>query len=114
MLFVTGGIAVGENRFSTSFNCPACGPGSLTPSTTSTHTVFGAGPAGGAGLEWMVLPNVSIKAEYLYVNLASLDSALIFNPSTANMGVLRSTVDNGEHVVRFGINYHFGAPTPLP
>jgi outer membrane protein OmpA-like peptidoglycan-associated protein len=116
MLFATAGIGVADNTFNTSFICPTCVPGAMN--LRHSHNVFTAGPVGGGGLEWMVLPNWSIKAEYIYASLSSLDSSVTFlfpPPSFPASGTtLRSTLANTEQMVRVGINYHFAPPPPPP
>jgi outer membrane immunogenic protein len=68
----------------------------------------------GGGLEWMFMPNWSLKGEYLYYDLGSLAwnntpivhddretaGAQVINNSSTSMSF------NG-HIVRAGINYHF-------
>ncbi len=73
----------------------------------------------GGGLEWMVSPNWSVKAEYLYYELGrvtfgvgglttTISGTTIFtDPATA------STRFNG-HIVRVGLNYQFNWWNPGP
>ena len=62
----------------------------------------------GGGLEWMVAPHISIKAEYLYADLSS-------GGMTGGWGW-----DYGYHfhpqvnIVRAGVNYHFNWAAPAP
>jgi outer membrane protein OmpA-like peptidoglycan-associated protein len=119
LLFVTGGIAVGETQLSSAFICPTCAPAAPSAAagpTSQSHQTFNAGPAGGGGIEWMVLPNWSIKAEYIYANLSSSSTGIIYNyggfgPPSSTM---RSTVNNAVQTARVGINYHFAPPPPPP
>ena len=69
----------------------------------------------GGGIEWMAMPNWSIKAEYLYYDLgnASATAVNVLYPS-AGRGLTTeiqnvsnfSTRFNG-NIVRAGVNYHF-------
>jgi outer membrane immunogenic protein len=88
------------------FSCDANGPDCFLGS--SSGAAFGW-TAGGGG-EYAVWDNVSLKAEYLYVNLGSAKNVDVvavngegFIPSSFTAGYSR--VDF--HVVRFGLNYKF-------
>lgn len=91
-LFVygTGGFAYGEVRreFFGDFR--------------NTNTGWTAG--GGAEYAPAFLPNVSVKAEYLYTDLRANDGGLFF----ANNGRLKF------HTVRAGLNYHVNLFAPAP
>jgi outer membrane immunogenic protein len=82
--YVTGGFAWGNASISTTF-------GGATASVNDTY----AGWTIGAGAEYAVLDNLSIKGEYLYTDFGAADfgSGVNFN--------LKS------HVVRTGVNFHF-------
>ena len=122
LLYVTGGFAfahAGQNAAFIStvtstntgggfgFGCIAgqpCFQGSADRSTVG-WTV-------GAGTEWAVSANVSLKAEYLYarfggnsITMQAVDG-LGFTPSS-----FQTTYDRFDlQVARIGINYHFNAP----
>src|SRR6266852_5522377 len=85
--FVTGGLAVGDIKASTPFF-----PGGST--TTAGWTV-------GGGLEFAVVSNVTLKAEYLYVDLGSFNCGL-------NCGLPPgSNVSFTTNVFRGGANLRF-------
>ena len=86
MPFVTAGVAVGNTTVSETT------PGNVVTSQTNTHI----GWAIGAGLEAAATDNITIKAEYLYVDLG----AKTFAPSG---------IDAGQRfgLIRAGINYKF-------
>lgn len=73
------------------------------------------GYTAGGGLEWMAMPNWSIKAEYLYYDLGNASATAVntLYPS-AGRGLITeiqnvsnfSTRFNG-NIVRAGVNYHF-------
>jgi len=95
MPYVTGGLAVGEVQ---AFD-------SLTPASGSA---FRTGWTGGAGIEALVFPHVTLNVEYLYMDLGS---AQLFNI------VLRvpETVSFKNNIIRAGINYQFfGSDPPRP
>ena len=121
LLYGTGGLAYGQVSTTTSVfqaNLP------LTPSFGSAGTVNATrvGWTAGGGLEWMIMPNLSLKAEYLYYNLGSVTNnlgALTFIESDApaplqySSGVTSRTRFNG-NIVRAGIDYHFDWARSLP
>jgi outer membrane immunogenic protein len=88
--YATGGLAVGQVYAATD-------PGNANGGTTSR-----AGYAVGGGLEAMLLPNLTAKAEYLYVDFGTMTGLFIRNP-----GAFRFDVDMRAHILRVGLNYKF-------
>ncbi len=62
----------------------------------------------GGGVEWMVAPNISVKAEYLYADLSSGGTTGGFGWNYGNH--LHPEVN----IVRAGVNYHFNWAAPAP
>jgi outer membrane immunogenic protein len=72
----------------------------------------------GGGLEWMFMPNWSVKGEYLYYDLgtATWNSDPVYtvanhfqtSTSVANSLIAQSTTRFDGHIARAGVNYHFG------
>jgi outer membrane immunogenic protein len=91
--YVTGGLAVadlhGAENGSTAFG-----------SGSSTVTGWTAG----GGLEWMVVPHWSIKAEYLYTDLGNHS---IFTDTFLPTGSASEHDRFNANIFRGGINYHF-------
>jgi outer membrane immunogenic protein len=138
LIYGTGGLAYGgfrnnnNNSFIVQAELGCTGPG------TSCVGVLGNGNNGsnnrvgytlGGGLEWMFLPNWSLKAEALYYDLGrnNNNNAQVLNViCNANCGVpggvlgsslitQNNTRTNGV-IARAGINYHFSwgaAPAPV-
>jgi outer membrane immunogenic protein len=116
LTYITGGLAYAEAELNSTItqnvvgNAPFTGP--YTAVGTSQVVRFGA--TIGAGVEWMVIPNWSVRAEYLYMGLglstASVNSTLI-NPSTNGGNLSSATVVTSarfnDNIVRGGVNYHF-------
>lgn len=111
LLYVTGGLAVGEVKFSTQTTATAqlFGPG-VNSTTPIGAAVTLAGPVlsgsstrvgwtVGAGLEKKFTPNWSAKAEYLYMDLGSQT----YFGGTAD----EVRVKFHDHIARVGINYQF-------
>jgi outer membrane immunogenic protein len=109
LVYGTGGLAYGEvlTSFSTIINGIACGPGftCATGSTSSTR----AGWTAGAGAQWMISPNWSVKAEYLFVDLGSQS---VTAQSTAPGYFFTARDPFRENVVRVGFDYKFDMFAP--
>ena len=116
LVYVTGGLAFANARSNTGIAQNVTSAGGLGPYATAgqaTQEVFG--PTIGAGVEWKWTANWSVKAEYLYVDLAELSyntNALISpfagagggNFSVANVN---QTVHIHDNIARVGVNYRF-------
>ncbi|QKC86387.1 porin family protein [Mesorhizobium sp. NZP2077] len=88
--YVTGGFAVG--RVKGSADLGACGGGA-----TCGYSDTRWGWSAGAGVEWAMNQHLSLKAEYLHVDLGKPDFEVV---STTSDAIKLDTV-------RVGINYHF-------
>ncbi|MEQ8166497.1 outer membrane protein [Pelagibacterium sp.] len=84
MPYVTGGIAFGDVGYQQE---TVAGP-------IISESEYGWGLAAGAGIEAMAANNLSLKAEYMFVNFGD------FNLSN-------TSVDANAHTARAGINFHF-------
>jgi outer membrane immunogenic protein len=84
LLYGTGGLALADTKISAT----ALG---VTLSDSQVQTGWTAG----AGVEWMLMPRWSLKAEYLY---RRFDNTTAFGVSTGTLAV-----NSGQ----FGVNYHF-------
>jgi len=116
LLYGTGGLAVGEVKFSTQTNIAAqlFGPGSTgtipaSPVVTTVGTALSesqtrVGWTLGAGLEKKFNQNWSAKLEYLYVDFGT---KTYFGGTTNAMDV-----SFHDHIFRGGFNYAFN-PTPV-
>jgi outer membrane immunogenic protein len=89
MPYVTGGVAIGNSTVSLT------DPANVVTSQTNTHL----GWTIGAGLEAAATDNITIKAEYLYVDLGAKTY------TTAPGGNIDATQRFG--LIRAGINYKF-------
>ncbi|MGA7808308.1 outer membrane protein [Bradyrhizobium sp.] len=109
LLYATGGMAVGDVSLATSFvptgilggNCinSSCGVGSASATKV--------GATVGAGLEYALSNHISIKAEYLYVDLGHTSTTF---PLTLAVSQMAANSSYQEHVVRAGVNFKLGAP----
>lgn len=105
LLYGTGGFAYGgvKNRvFDNLAVVPPLGTVTMQRSATETGYVVGA------GVEYLIAPHWSFKAEYQYIDLGSYNlSSTEVPPSgiTFTSGKLENTFNT----VRAGVNYHFGS-----
>lgn len=101
LLYFTGGLAYGGVHDSLTLT-PAAGASS-TVSRDGTNT----GYVLGGGVEHLLNPSWSVKAEYQYIDLGS-DK---LSATAGNPGYTASAALDAEHVyntVRLGLNYHIG------
>ncbi len=122
LIFATGGFAFGRvrneadyrNNSGASFFVDglvfgyACGSyvACFAGSRSSTETGWTAG----AGAEWMLWRNLSLKAEYTYINLGHFSYNLVATSVPRAIHVassMRISSDLEYHFVRAGLNWHF-------
>ncbi len=106
--YITGGLSYGQVHAN---GVDSVG-GFLFPTSASN---WQAGWNVGAGIEWAVFNNVSVKAEYLYSSL----QRHAWRGESASPGAFRTFQGNGfdTHIARIGLNYQiksFGALIGLP
>lgn len=90
LLYGTGGFALADTKLSATF-------AGLGISDSQTQTGWTAG----AGIEWMFMPHLSFKAEYLYRSFSSVNFFTAQVPGGLASGTLN--INSGQ----VGINYHF-------
>jgi len=110
MLYATGGLAYGEVQMGgtrivagTVFGLP------LSSSTLLGHSQINAGWTVGAGVEAALIGNWTWKAEYLYVNLGSLDDPDVPAPAITSVtgGQTLTRTKFSDNIIRAGLNYKF-------
>jgi outer membrane immunogenic protein len=103
LFYVTGGLAYGESQHSITMFGPT-GNVQFAGDKSDTKT----GYAVGAGIEYAVTNNVTLKGEYLFYDLGSdtVNVAVIPGSGGAGTGYNSHYDDNG-HIVRVGFNYKF-------
>ena len=118
LLYGTAGLAFADHEFAQGYtiqnfpsNCSA--PCSLTVAAVGSVSRVAAGFAVGAGLEWRIIAPLSVKFEYLYVDLgkADFDTALQ-HPNEAFTAHHESKVTAS--LFRAGLNWRFWWPEPGP
>jgi len=115
LLYVTGGLAVGQvdtnftlTRTSTGLGVPIA-PLIIATSatTTASATATRVGWTVGAGGEWAFWGNWSVKLEYLYVDLGTVSDTFTGLGAFTMLATSSHVTDN---IARVGLNYRFGAP----
>ena len=85
--------------------CPGAGSGSAIMGRTSTASTFGSGWAAGGGIEWAFAPNMTLKVEYLHMQI---DLAHDFDFGASFPRFAHHTLTNQSwDTVRVGFNYLF-------
>jgi outer membrane immunogenic protein len=104
LVYGTGGFAFGgvKNNLVDVLFVPPGGTVTMQRDTTETGYVVGG------GIEYLIAPRWSLKAEYQYIYLGSYK---LSSPEMPPSGFIFSTnkIDNTFNTVRVGINYHFGS-----
>jgi outer membrane immunogenic protein len=118
LVYATGGFAYGHASSSTTLTETVGGPCVCGPSPTAASSASGilTGWTVGGGLEWRFAPNWTVKGEYLYYDLGSVNYSLPGIVQLNNVGaqffgagVTASASFKGS-IARVGVNYQFGAP----
>ena len=105
LAYVTGGAALTRVKLATSFSdnflLGASGQGS--ESETKTGWTLGAGGEYALSGDW------TIRGEYLYANFGSIDnSSVVTNPSNPGLSsVIRDSIDFRTHTLSIGLAYRF-------
>lgn len=109
LVYGTGGLAFGQAEVSGRWVSNGVALGAVAIPTTiaagsTTETRFGW--TLGAGVEWAFAPNISIKGEYLYVDLGRTDLTLGGGIGPVPF-IVSQRHDLDFHVVRLGVNVRF-------
>jgi outer membrane immunogenic protein len=122
LLYVTGGFAfagVRDGFVSTTGipGGPAAAPATFTLTSANIGNNGRVGFAAGGGIEWMFLPNWSVKGEYQYIGLQRgpvASATEFFGGLGTPFLITRRDPALSIHTARIGINYHFfSAPAPV-
>jgi outer membrane immunogenic protein len=112
LLYGTGGLAYGQikSTFTTTDLTAGCVP-NATLCANGASSSTRAGWTAGAGAEAMLVPNWSVKVEYLYVDLGR--RSMNIPSSTVSPVVFSTSTSFREQTVRAGLNYHFNWTGPV-
>ncbi len=114
LLYITGGLAYGEVELNSNITQNVPNFPNFTPySATGSISALRFGGTVGAGLEWMLMRNWSVRAEYLYVGLNTqnvtsnlINTDHVFGGSLSSVAVITSARFT-DSIARGAINYHF-------
>jgi outer membrane immunogenic protein len=117
LLYVTGGLAVGEVKTNSSvttttntalsFGTP---PGPTSTSALASASSTQAGWTVGAGVEGAISGNWTARLEYLYVDLGNVNNTFAGIGAFAPLTVRSHVTDN---ILRAGVNYKFDWGGPV-
>jgi len=94
LIYGTGGYAWGRVRYDAN---------DYLPNNTGTTKITQSGWVAGAGIEYAIARNWSVKAEYLHIDLGSKTHDPIPSSTPDYIVNINATMDIG----RFGVNYRF-------
>jgi outer membrane immunogenic protein len=101
LLYGTAGLAYGHASLYTLYSTAGL---SLATSTSATKTGWTAG----AGFKYLVLPNVSVGFQYLYVDLGGLSLSGATLPPGSTIA-FNSNANNQFHTATVGVSFQFAA-----
>jgi len=114
LLYVTGGLAVGEVKSTAgasvttttalSFGTP---PGPATVAALAGSSSTQAGWTLGAGVEGAIAGNWTARLEYLYVDLGTVNNTFA---GVAPFAPITTSTHVTDNILRAGVNYRFGGP----
>ncbi len=120
LVYATGGLAFGENDLNATYFAPTLKPVLYQGGSQYGQVDMFTGWTAGAGVEWLVNPAWSLKAEYLYYDLGTVNTANIgplyyaIAKSPASWSSVGYRADFSGNVFRVGANYHFGKESADP
>jgi outer membrane immunogenic protein len=103
LLYATGGLAV--TKVNSSQTVALIAPFVFNALASDTRV----GWTVGAGFEYMIANNWSVKGEYLYLDFGTLNGTGVLTPAFAGLALNNSTRLTA-NIARVGVNYHFGGP----
>jgi outer membrane immunogenic protein len=102
LLYATGGLAYGGVRDSASLISTPATMGTFVGSLSQTRV----GWTGGAGAEYAISPNLSLRAEYLYIDLGK-NTMTLLDPVHLPGDFINYDFVHRENMFRIGLNYRF-------
>ena len=117
LLYVTGGLAVGDPRLTSTVTTFPVVPGIVGVGTCAAAGFCGAATSGddwragwtvGAGAEWKINPRWSVKGEYLYYDLGNVGVTMVDNLGRFPGVFVTANERFTGSIARVGINYAFG------
>ena len=120
LFYGTGGIAFADANLRANFAGGTAPDGTAVPGGHASKSTTLMGPTYGGGVEYALMPNISVGAEYRYTDYGH-DTMSLGNVATTGAGgavasaPATSTVGLRDNTVMLKVNYHFlQAPPPPP
>jgi outer membrane immunogenic protein len=117
LLFGTAGLAYGKTEVSadSTISLTAAVGGAPTVLSCFANQVCIAGSnsktsvgwTAGLGFEWIVWRDVTLKGEYLHVDLGDQNVTLVAQPPAFGNGFANANFDNSYEIIRAGLNFRF-------
>jgi outer membrane immunogenic protein len=104
LAYVTGGLAYGEIQSTATLS--AFDLGFVSHTAVATSNVTKTGWTLGVGVEGRFWQNWSAKAEYLYMDLGTVNGSVVLVAPAPTIGAAFSSKIT-DNIFRVGINYHF-------
>lgn len=104
LIYATGGYAFTDAEYTVSFRDTIVGGIPVAVPHTSGSA---SGWTLGAGGEWMIGATTSLKVEYLYTDLGTLNASGQIGGAGGTTEIFGGTLDLTEQSVRVGVNFHF-------
>jgi outer membrane immunogenic protein len=102
LLYATGGLAYGDVHDNPSLIASPPTSGTFVGSLSQTRT----GWTIGAGTEYAIIPNLTLKAEYLYIDLGK-STVTLLDPVNLPGDFINYNFVHRENIFRVGLNYQF-------
>jgi outer membrane immunogenic protein len=103
LVYGTAGLAYGDTTVSGSLTSSDAPPSFAAAKGKESGTSVGF--AAGAGVEYAILGNITVRGEYLYYNLGRQTVAVAQGATPGNFADYR--VENDGHVARMGVNFKY-------
>lgn len=119
LVYGTAGFAFGEADLNATYFSPALKPALNLGGSWLGYVDMSPGWIAGGGVEWMISPKWSIKAEYLHYDLGTAQTAKAGLPLYYTSGSGQFSIANYQapfcgQIVRAGANYHLNLITQTP
>ena len=106
LFYATGGLALTEVKFGSSFT------DTTGQSEAARFSKTAVGWTAGAGVEHVFTNNWSAKVEYLYSDFGKQSATgPVFAGGNVTPSIIAHDIDLKTNTVRGGLNYHFGGPS---
>ena len=107
LMYATGGLAFSEFKFSSSYSDNAIDATFPGGTGYGSKSAIRTGWTAGGGVEWALHGNWLLRAEYLYVDLGSMRTAVPISNTPGFTQTMSVSSDLTAQIGRFGLSYRF-------